>query len=670
MYFVLSVIIFLRFECRGKRYQPVAGKQQKNLEEAAMRGIKKAMAMILATVLTMGTAMPLAARQTPTEARNIAIHSTEGEHITLARALGGRTTDPRPGQRLSDGNVLSTGRDSFVYLQLDAASLIKMDESSRVTVNESANLLSLAIQTGRALVEVNQQPPGQMLETRLGNTAFAVRGTSFIAGHVEGDVSRAVFVTVLSGYGVLVMPGLGGVPVELDVTAGSRVVARPWADVPYVVEPSLDVGQMGLFELREVYARAEELIAAGVLTREMHERIPAEITGRQAERNERIGIEDAQIAQIAEQGFGQVEVAELPPVEAMILPETLPVTGIVRATDGHSRIAAGLSHSLAIREDGSLWAWGGNDAGQLGDGTTTDRHSPVHIMDDVVSVTAGHNYTLAIRQDGSLWAWGRNNQGQLGNGTTIDNHYPVHVMYGVASVTAGHYHTSALRQDGSLWAWGQNWAGQLGDGTTTDRHSPVHIMDGVVSVTAGQRHMLAIREDGSLWAWGSNVWGQLGDGTAAQRIIPVHVMDGVASVTAGSILTLAIREDGSLWAWGFNSQGQVGDGTTTDRHSPVHIMDGVVSVTSGNGNSFAIRENGSLWAWGWNSWGRLGVGTSNDHHSPVHVMNEVVSVAASSLHSLAIREDGSLRAWGRNIHGQLGDGTTTDRQTPVQVIFP
>ena len=216
-----------------------------------MRGIKKAMIMVLATVLTLGIALPIAAQPAPTEARLISIHNTEGEHVTLARALGGRTTEPRSGQRLGDGNVLSTGRDSFVYMQLDAASLIKMDESSRVQVNESAGLLSLAIQTGRALVEVEQQPPGYVLETRIGSTAFGVRGTSFITGFVEGDTAGSVFVTMLSGYGVLTMPGRDEDAIEIDLPAGSRVVARLGLDVPYVVDPQLDVGQMGLFELRK-----------------------------------------------------------------------------------------------------------------------------------------------------------------------------------------------------------------------------------------------------------------------------------------------------------------------------------------------------------------------------------------------------------------------------------
>ena len=162
---------------------------------------RRILAMALVFIMVQGSAIQIFAQNVPTEARLINVHSTQGDDITLSRFLGGRSMEPRSGQRISDGNVLATGRDSFVYMQLDEASLIKMDESSQVQVIETRNLLTLSVQTGRALVEVTNQPPGHVLETRIGSTVMTVRGTSFVMGRREGDYTGAVFVTMLSAMG-------------------------------------------------------------------------------------------------------------------------------------------------------------------------------------------------------------------------------------------------------------------------------------------------------------------------------------------------------------------------------------------------------------------------------------------------------------------------------------
>ena len=159
---------------------------------------RKITALALAIIMASATAMPVFAQDAPTEARLINVHITEGDDIRLSRSLGGRSIEPTSGQRLADGNVLNTGRDSLVYMQLDVVSLIKIDESSQVQVSETSNLLTLSVQSGRALVEVENQPPGHVHETRIGSTVMTVRGTSFIAGRREGDYTGAVFVTMLS----------------------------------------------------------------------------------------------------------------------------------------------------------------------------------------------------------------------------------------------------------------------------------------------------------------------------------------------------------------------------------------------------------------------------------------------------------------------------------------
>ena len=324
--------------------------------------------------------------------------------------------------------------------------------------------------------------------------------------------------------------------------------------------------------------------------------------------------------------------------------------------------------SYAIREDGSLWSWGNNSSGQLGDDTRQNRYSPVKIMDNVISVECGSSSAYAIKEDGGLWAWGSNLSGQLGDGTTQDRHSPVKVMDNVISVKGYSRSSYAIKEDGSLWAWGDNYKGQLGDGTIQDRHSPVKVMDNVISIKSNASSSYAIKKDGSLWAWGyNNFYGQLGDGTTQNRYNPVKVMDNVISIECYfDSSSYAIKEDKSLWAWGQNN-GQLGDGTTQNRHSPVKITDNVIFVKSCRGTVYIIKEDGSLWAWGDNYKGQLGDGTTERRYSPIKVMDNVIYVGGGYWSCYTIKKDGSLWTWGYNHMGQLGDGTTQDRHSPVRI---
>ena len=345
------------------------------------------------------------------------------------------------------------------------------------------------------------------------------------------------------------------------------------------------------------------------------------------------------------------------------------------------RLAAGGSHSLAIKPDGSLWAWGANWYGMLGDGTTTGRLSPVQVLTGFAAVAADY-HNLALKTDGSLWAWGYNVAGQIGDGTHEDPLFPfphptpVQVLTGVAAVAAGGGHSLAIKTDGSLWAWGFNRWGELGIGTNEyDPHpTPVQVLTGVAAVAAGGVHSLAIKTDGSLWAWGDNDSGQLGDGTTTERDSPVQVLAGVVAVAAGGNDSLAIKTDGTLWAWGENGHGQLGIGThddptgpTVPHPTPVKVLTGVAAVAAGGGYTLAIKTDGSLWAWGDNRYGQLGDGTTTERDSPVQVLTGVAAVAAGYGHTLVLKTDGSLWAWGANWSGQLGDGTMAARSTPVPV---
>ncbi len=335
------------------------------------------------------------------------------------------------------------------------------------------------------------------------------------------------------------------------------------------------------------------------------------------------------------------------------------------------QVSGGSGHTLFITADGSLWACGRNDRGQLGNGTTTDHTTPVKIMDGVASVSAGDYHSLIVKADGSLWACGYNIDYQLGDGSMTSRKTPVKIMDGVASVSAGSCYSLIIKTDGSLWACGENTYGQLGDGTTTNKQTPVKIMDGVAYASAGGVHSLIIKTDGSLWACGLNSFGTLGDGTTTNRTTPVKIMDGVASAYAGDFLSFIIKSNGSLWACGRNS-GRFGDGTTNNSSSPVKITDGVASVSSAiiSSHSLIIKTDESLWTCGYNKYGQLGDGTKTNRTTFVKIMENVASASAAGYDGFShiIKGNGSLWACGNNKYGQLGDGTKTDKSTPVCII--
>ncbi len=338
--------------------------------------------------------------------------------------------------------------------------------------------------------------------------------------------------------------------------------------------------------------------------------------------------------------------------------------------------------SVFLSSSGSVSGWGYNGVGELGDGTLTDRLSPVQVpnLTDVVAVGAGLDHSLAVRADGTVWGWGANAYGQLGDGSTTTRPSPVQVpgLTGVTAVAAGAYQSLALRSDGTVWSWGFNALGQLGDGTTVERHLPVAVsgFSGVKAVATGVFHNVALKTDGTVWAWGWNGIGQLGDGTTIDRWRPVRVagLNGMTSVSAGAYHTVASRgSDGTVWAWGWNRYGQLGEATTVDHRTPTVVagLTRVVSVSAGYLHNLALTASGWVFSWGWNGTGQLGDGTTVDRHAPVIARNlsgGVGAVSAGPYHSLAITASGKVSGWGFNGLGAVGDGTTTARPvaTPVR----
>ncbi len=298
-------------------------------------------------------------------------------------------------------------------------------------------------------------------------------------------------------------------------------------------------------------------------------------------------------------------------------------------------------------------------------------------MENTVAVSAGWNHSLAVKIDGTLWAWGQNGYGQLGDGTISDQLLPVKIMSDVIQVSAGDGYTMILKTDGTLWACGNNYYGQLGDGSKTNRNKPIQIMNEVAAVSAGGNHTLAIKTDSTLWSWGRNDIGELGDGTTIGTSTPKRILSGITGASAGGMHSLAIKSDGTLLSWGYNYFGQLGDGANInrfagdpeiDRHTPVTVMTGVATITAGDTHTMILKTDGTLLTCGWNNSGELGDGTSISRSLPVQIMYGVAAISAGGMHSLALKTDGTLYTWGNNDFGQLGDKTNTQRTSPLQVM--
>ena len=330
-----------------------------------------------------------------------------------------------------------------------------------------------------------------------------------------------------------------------------------------------------------------------------------------------------------------------------------------------SQVAAGYNTSFALSNT-TLFGWGANGHGQIGNGATSDYNTPVPVPQAAWRSKAnGEAHSVGVKTDGSLWGWGDNQQGQAG----ISNYsyYETPIRVGGANnwqaVAAGYAHSAALRTDGTLWTWGANAQAQLGTGMSTGARAPVQVGTAATwaSVACGAYHTVAIRQDGTLWAWGQNANGQVGTGSAG-GLQPVPVQVGTAttwaSVAAGTSFTVAVRTDGSLWAWGDNTSGQLGDGTTTAHFAPARIgtANTWASVAAGYGHVVALRTDGTLWAWGLNANGQLGNGTTTNRLAPQQVttLGSWTDVSAGSYHTLAVR--GAVQLWsvGLNDHGQLG----------------
>ena len=330
----------------------------------------------------------------------------------------------------------------------------------------------------------------------------------------------------------------------------------------------------------------------------------------------------------------------------------------------------------------TLYTWGFNSTGQLGDNSTVSRSSP--------GTTAGGGTTwcqtslsgvhaAAIKTDGTLWTWGSNSVGQLGDNSTVDRSSPGTTAGGGTTwcQVSGSSHTAAVKTDGTLWTWGFNTSGQLGDNSITCRSSPVTTAGGGTTwcqVSSGGLHTAAIKSDGTLWTWGYNGSGRLGDNSLSTRSSPVTTAGGGTDwcqVSGGISHTAAVKTDGTLWTWGANFNGRLGDNSVASRRSPGTTAGGgtdwcQVSASSSN-NTAAVKTDGTLWTWGVNTAGQLGNNSTVARSSPVTTAGGGTTwcqVSGGGSFSAAVKTDGTLWTWGCNGSGRLGDNSVVNRSSP------
>lgn len=362
-------------------------------------------------------------------------------------------------------------------------------------------------------------------------------------------------------------------------------------------------------------------------------------------------------------------------------------------------VSAGTIHSLAVKTNGTLWSWGNGQFGQLGNGvfnSATPNVTQVGTATDWLKVSAGNRFSLAIKNTGTLWSWGWNFTGQLGNNTVVDLNLPAQV--GTANdwflIDAGDQHSLAIKTTGTLWAWGNNTFGQLGDGTNTNSLIPIQIgtANNWSQISAGTDHSMAIDNSNILNTWGNNNNGQLGDGTNTASNVPVPISfnsDGTVSfyiaISAGQTHSLVIRNDNTLWSTGFNNQGQLGLGNfaNTNVLTQVGTANSWIGLSAGHTHSHAIDTNTDVWSTGRGLEGELGIGSNVAFNTLQQIAcpttplstNEIKTLKASAYPnptngmvsvSYNLENDAVLTLKITNIQGQLVQQTKADKSSGQQ----
>ena len=354
-----------------------------------------------------------------------------------------------------------------------------------------------------------------------------------------------------------------------------------------------------------------------------------------------------------------------------------------------AQVTAGRYHTCALSEEGEIYCWGRNNYNQLGDNTTTQRETPVQVLrgdaltgdhdgtylTNIKNLSAGENHTCAVSNNDNIYCWGRNNINMLGDGTTTQRTTPIRPLAGasvagdnngtyldnIKSVSAGQYHTCAVSESDNIYCWGRNTTGQLGDNSTTQRSTAIRIdtgasvagdndgtyLDNISNVETGVNHTCAVSNNDNIYCWGYNLYGQLGDGTTTQRTTPIRplagasvagdndgtYLDNIKSVSPGSEHTCAVSMSDNIYCWGLNNSNQLGDGTNTARTTPIRPLAGA-SVAGDNDGTY---------------------------------LDNINNMEAGVNHTCAISNNNNPYCWGYNLQGQLGDSTTTQRNSAIRV---
>jgi len=382
----------------------------------------------------------------------------------------------------------------------------------------------------------------------------------------------------------------------------------------------------------------------------------------------------------------------------------------MRIWPGVRQIACGYFHNIAIQQDWTVWAWGYNGTGQLGDNTNTPHNLPTQVkgpnatgwLTDIIAVAAGNQHSVALTGDGHVLTWGGNTYGQLGNGASESesSYIPVYVINdfnapfeNVVAIASGTNHILLLTETNELWAWGKNENGQLANNNPISFNRPTRITglpsNRIVQIAAGDAHSMVLLDNGEIWSWGDNAFGQLGLGDIVSTMVPARVnlengnpLMNIVSIVAGAFHSLALSNDGYIWAFGNNLDGQLGNGSSVNISKPAKVQhpdngmpfSDVVFIAAGASHSLAIQNSGLIWAWGNNKYGQLGDGTQDNQFLPQQIepqdipLDQVLTIDAGKQHTLL--HAGSVWAWGANYSLQLGTGTANASLVPIQTRSP
>ena len=350
----------------------------------------------------------------------------------------------------------------------------------------------------------------------------------------------------------------------------------------------------------------------------------------------------------------------------IVLPVLFSITLVSGATltpPKEGAVAAGSTHSLWLKPDGTVWAWGANVSGQLGDGSYIRRTAPVLVvaLDSIAAIAAGANWSMALRSDGTMWTWGAYNSADYRSPGWKATPILQFSLPGIVAFAGNPAAGLALKSDGSVWRW-------TGDGAGRATLQQLADVSEMVAASSGSEHFVLLRKDGTVWTSGSNYYGQLGDGTTTNRsqLMQVPSLTGVAAVAAGRFHTVVLKTDGSVWAWGDGSFGQVGAGPGTRHPSPAQIngLTGIQRIVAGGDGAFAEEAGGRIWSWGQVAYGEFSRGGYRGTPMEQPQLKGTLALATGISHCLAIGPDGALVAWGNNANGQLGSGSATIRLWP------